>query len=95
MDFSQKVIYRLHAVRRMFQRNIGEENVRSILANGKIIEEYLDDEPYPSFLILGWIDKRPLHIVAAKNKKDEETIIITVYEPHLSDWLPNFQERKK
>jgi hypothetical protein len=52
----------------MFQRNISEKDMRSILTKGEIIEEYADDTPYPSRLILGWIGGRPIHIVAADNR---------------------------
>jgi hypothetical protein len=38
----------------MFERNISDEVVEKVIKNGKIIEEYLDDKPYPSFLILGY-----------------------------------------
>jgi hypothetical protein len=51
----------------MFQREINEHDVRAILTTGETIEEYPDDIPYPSRLILGWIGKRPIHIVAADN----------------------------
>jgi hypothetical protein len=38
----------------MFERNISDEVVEKVIKNGKIIKEYLDDKPYPSFLILGY-----------------------------------------
>jgi len=47
-----------------------------------VIEEYPDDTPYPSRLILGWNGTKPLHVVIADNNEDKETIIITAYEPN-------------
>jgi hypothetical protein len=38
----------------MFERQITEEDVRNVLNNGIIIEDYPDDRPYPSKLSLGW-----------------------------------------
>jgi hypothetical protein len=43
---------------------------------------------------LGWIGSRPLHVVLADNKPDQETIIITVYEPEVAQWEPDFKRRK-
>jgi hypothetical protein len=49
----------------------------------------------PVYLLLGWCNSRPIHIVIAKNTDNHQTIIITVYEPDLDQWLPGFKERKK
>lgn len=92
---SQKVIYRFHAVRRMFERKITELEVLEILARGKVIEDYPTDQPYPSRLILGTADGRPLHVVAAEAQEAQETIVITVYEPDLDTWEPGYEVRKK
>jgi len=77
----------------MFQRRVDEKDVRSVLGTGEIIEVYPDDTPYPSRLILGWLGSRPLHVVAAENITDNETIVITVYEPEQDKWSPNFKRR--
>jgi len=53
-------IYRVHAIERMFQRDIYEHQVESVIENGKIIESYEDDKPYPSFLVLGWVEVMPM-----------------------------------
>jgi len=88
-----KIIFRTHAIKRMFQRRIDEKDVRSVLESGEIIEIYPDDTPYPSRLILGWLGSRPLHVVAADNLTDNETIVITAYEPEQDKWSPNFKRR--
>jgi hypothetical protein len=86
--------FRVHAIRRMFQRQVSPPDIRHVLATGEIIEDYPDDTPYPSRLVLGWCGSRPLHVVAADNKEDQETIIITVYEPDPDKWEPGFKKRK-
>jgi hypothetical protein len=88
-----KIIFRTHAIQRMFQRIIDGGDVRRILSSGETIEEYPDDTPYPSRLIMGWIEKRPIHIVVADNIADNETIIITVYEPESDKWSADFRRR--
>ncbi len=70
MSEAGKIIFRTHAIQRMFQRRVDEKDVRSVLETGEIIEIYSDDTPYPSRLILGWLGNRPLHIVAADNIDD-------------------------
>jgi hypothetical protein len=91
----KKLIFRIHAVKRMFQRNISEEDIRFVSANGEVIEEYPEDIPYPSRLVSGWSGTRPIHIVLAENQSAGETIVITVYEPEPDYWEPGFTRRKK
>lgn len=88
-----KLIFRKHALQRMFQRSINTMAVSTVLAEGKRIIAYPDDTPYPSRLILGWLGDRPIHIVAA-DTPENETIIITVYEPDPNLWEPGFERKK-
>jgi len=62
---SYRVIYQRHAVERMAQRGVSEEDVMQVLLTGETIQVYADDTPFPSELILGWRKRRPLHIVVA------------------------------
>ena len=89
----ERITYRLHAVKRMFERRISADEVRYVLETGEAIEEYPDDTPYPSRLIMGWYKGRPIHVVAANNSLDKEIIVITVYEPDPSEWDPECRKR--
>ena len=51
-------------------RGIREEAVRSAVGTDEVIQEYPDDMPYPSRLVLGWDEEEPIHVVAAY---DEQT----------------------
>ena len=86
-------IYRVHALERMFERELSEEAVEYAIKNGVIIEEYLNDKPYPSYLVSCVFDGKNLHVVYAKSKNS--IIIITVYEPSLKKWEKDFKTRKK
>ena len=66
----------------------------SVLLDGEIIENYPDDFPFPSALILGWIGGRPLHVVVALNEDARMVAIITVYEPSTEYFEPDFKTRK-
>lgn len=88
-----RLVFRVHALQRMVQRHISKAIIRHVLSTGEIIEDYPNDTPYPSRLILGWHDGHPIHVVAAENGADQETIIITVYEPDPRRWSADFRRR--
>jgi len=78
----------------MFERSIDEQDVRHVISTGETIEDYPTDSPYPSRLILGWVGKRPLHVVVA-DVSDREMVVITVYQPDPELWAPGFKRRRK
>jgi len=79
----------------MFERKVSEADIRTILESGRTIEDYPEDVPFPSRLILGRVRERPLHVVAARNEEQKELIIITVYEPDLDLWEQDFKTRRR
>lgn len=89
------LIFRTHAIQRMFERRIGVDDVRHVLLTGEVVEDYPDDIPYPSHLILGWCGPRPIHIVAADDAEAKETIVITAYQPDPAQWEHGFKRRKR
>ena len=91
----KRLIFRVHAVQRMFERRVTVDNVRHVLATGETIEHYPDDTPYPSRLVLGWCESRPLHVVVAENQVMREIIVVTVYEPDGAQWESDFRRRRK
>lgn len=94
MEQKRKLIFRLHALSRMAQRGFEPDDVRYVIDNGTIIEQYSEDFPYPSCLVMSLVDGRPVHVVAALNDDDHETIIVTVYEPDPRIWDNGFTRRK-
>lgn len=92
---SRRIIFRIHAIQRMFERRIMEENVRRVLQHGEMIEDYSDEMTYPCGLMLGKHGKRLLHVVMAENISDDEAIVITVYEPNPAQWKSGSKDRKK
>lgn len=93
MPFS-RLSFSLHAIQRMFERGISRPEVRHVLATGEVIEDYPHSAPYPSYLMLGWSGTRPIHVVAADNDYAKQTIVVTVYEPNLFEWEPDFKRRR-
>ena len=60
-------------MRRMFERSIGVSDVMQAIEAGETIEDYPDDTPYPSRLVLARIAGQPLHIVVADNEARQMT----------------------
>jgi hypothetical protein len=89
-----KIIFRLHAVQRMFERNISARKVAQALQLGETIEDYAAEMPEAGRLILGFQGKRPFHIVASENPETNETTIITVYIPDPGRWNKDFKRRR-
>lgn len=63
----------------MFERGISSENILHILTQGEIIEEYKDDTPCPSLLMLGYLQGIAHHVVIGCC--EDHIKIITVYHP--------------
>jgi hypothetical protein len=89
------IIYSGHALRRMFERRIKTAEVEAALKYWDVIEEYPDDTPYPSALLLGEVAFRPLHVVAAYNDTLKECIVVTAYEPDREKWTSDYRRRKE
>ena len=77
----------------MYERGNPEE-VHTVIQTGETIEDYPNDFPYPSRLLLGWRGLRPIHVVVADNAHDKENIVVTVYEPDRDEWEPDLKRRK-
>lgn len=87
------IIFTGHAVQRMFQRGISKNDIRICVEHGQIIEEYQDDTPYPSLLLLGFVQNRPIHIVLGIDSENDSCIVVTAYEPDRQLWGENFKKR--
>jgi hypothetical protein len=89
-----RVEWQRHALERMAERNIRRSNALEVLLSGELIEEYPDDRPFPSALFLGWIGTRPIHVAAAFDAASGLVLVITVYEPDLNHFEPDFKTRR-
>ena len=91
---ADRLVFRVHALLRMFERRISTDDVKAVIGSGETIEDYPDDRPYPSRLVLGWRGARPLHVIVADNLSENELIVITAYEPDPELWEADFRRRK-
>ncbi len=84
-----------HAIRRIFERELNKEWVLFVVQSGEIIEDYPDDVPFPSYLILGFIENTPLHVVLALDEESKICYIITVYIPNQNIWQNDYKTRRR
>lgn len=78
-----------HVVKRCQERGIAYAELKSAVDHGEIIEQYSDDHPYPSCLLLG---SGPLHVVAGVG--EGRLWIITAYRPSPDKWESDWKTRK-
>lgn len=89
-----KILYRAHAVQRMFEREISPLKVRKALESADVIEDYSSEMPEPSRLIMGFQGKRPFHIVTSENPETETITVVTVYIPDPNKWKKDSRSRR-
>lgn len=89
--------YRLtrHATIVRLERGVTIAELEKALLNGEIIEQYPDDQPYPSCLVLGWLTSGdPLHVICSRGTVEPALRVVTVYEPEDSLWESDYKTRK-
>ena len=88
------MVFRRHAWERMESRGISVSDVLHVLDSGEQIEQYPDDTPFPSALMLARVSERPLHVVAASDTANDVTYVVTAYEPDPNEWDVEFRRRR-
>lgn len=69
------------------------QEVRMVIENGEIVEDYPDDARGHSCLILGFGESdRAIHVVCAP--KEDYLAIITAYLPDPDQWESGFKKRR-
>jgi hypothetical protein len=86
------ILFRAHAVQRMFERGIPARKVREAVMARDIIEDYSPEMPEPGWLLFGMQGKRPFHVVTSQN--EERTTVITVYLPSPGRWKNDSRSRR-
>jgi len=86
--------WRAHALERMLSRGIATTDARLVLLEGEVVEDYADDRPHPSALLLGRVGRRPLHVVVAYDGASDYAYVVTAYEPDLKHFFPDYRTRR-
>lgn len=75
-----------HAEKERYAEDISLSDLETAISNGELLEEYHDDPRGHSFLILGYSQNRPIHVVCGYTTM-KWIRIITVYIPKLPKWI--------
>ena len=91
----ERLLFLPHAVKQMNRpdRMITPAEVRRVVLEGEIIEDYPEDARGHSCLMLGFGNERFVHVVCSP--KDEYLAIITAYIPSDTQWESGFKTRVK
>ena len=82
-----------HLLKRLMQRGIFQASVVQAIRSGEIIEQYPNDYPYPSCLLLGTTEAgEALHIVCGIG--EGEVWLITAYHPDPDEWESDLKTRR-
>lgn len=83
-----------HVVARLQERGIEPSDIKNCIETGRIIEQYPDDYPYPSCLVLGvTVAEKSLHVVIGVG--GGYLWLITAYYPNPLKWNEDFSVRKE
>jgi hypothetical protein len=85
--------YADHAVIQMDARGIETEDVEIVVSLGVKIANYPTDKPYPSCLLLGFINQLPLHVVLGQDLPSGLCVVITAYWPDPNKWETDFKTK--
>lgn len=79
---------------RLQERGIHRSDIRHCIFAGRILEEYPDDHPFPSCLVLGRDTAgRALHVVVGVG--EDSLWLVTAYYPAPGKWESQFSSRKE
>ncbi|HBB35587.1 MAG TPA: hypothetical protein DDZ80_02150 [Cyanobacteria bacterium UBA8803] len=90
----QSIVFSRHAIQQMFLRRISQRDVQAIVAYGEVIEENPDDTPFPSYLLLDFVEGRPIHVVFYYDESTNTGYVVTAYIPDTKLWTNDFRNRR-
>jgi len=64
------------------------------ICNGETIANYPDERPYPSRLILHYLEGYPIHVVVARDPACHTCFVVAAYRPEPKLWSADFKTRR-
>ena len=89
----EHVIITQHCFRRLIERGISVMDISNVIDTGEIIEQYPEDFPFASCLIMGKSFDKVIHICASIDSGF--IYLITAYVPDSARWQSDFKTRKE
>lgn len=91
---NRRILWSIHVLTRLQERGIYQDDVVNAIHTGEIIEQYPDDKPEPSCLVLGLsVNGKPLHVVCSFY--DSYITMITAYFPTSDKFHEDNRTRKE
>ena len=93
---AKRILFLPHAVSQMNSpdRMISTQEVRAVILEGELIEDYPEDVRGHSCLMLGrGAEDRPVHVVCTP--KRDYLAVITAYLPSAEQWASDWRTRRK
>ena len=87
------IVFTRHAMTQMFSRSISIDVVKTIVSHHEVLADYPDDQPYPSRLLLGFVNEIPFHVILGYNEEIKTGYVITAYQPDSLQWGQDFKRR--
>ena len=89
-----KILWSTHALKRLQERGITVDDVKSCIMSGEIIEEYPNDFPHPSALIFGYdLNEKIIHVVCGTDEKF--LFLVTAYVPTTEKFMEDRRTRRQ
>ena len=89
----KSIVWTTHILERLQERGIHPSDVKHCIMDGEIIEQYPDDYPHASCLILGAnVNNKYIHAVISAD--NEKIWAITAYYPTSDKWENDYKTRK-
>ncbi|CCQ58657.1 MAG: DUF4258 domain-containing protein [Crocosphaera sp.] len=90
----ENLVFSSHAIQQMFFRRISKQEVKTAINYGEVIEQKPNDSPFPSYLILDFVNGQPLHVVFSYDERKDTGYVVTAYIPDNQLWTDNFRKRR-
>lgn len=90
----QNLVFSRHAIQQMFLRRISKRDVQAVVTYGEVIEENPNDTPFPSYLLLDFVEGKPIHVVFSYDESTDTGYVVTAYIPDSKLWTDNFRTRR-
>ncbi len=91
----RKVFWTYHVNMRLKMRSISREMILSSVNDLEIIEQYLEDKYFPSYLMISNYNKIDYHLLIAVDVTGDNVRVVTTYLPNPQKWEPGFKIRRK
>ena len=90
----ENLVFSSHAIQQMFFRRISKQEVKTTINYGEVIEENPHDSPFPTYLILDFVNGKPIHVVFSYDEMKDTGYVVTAYIPDSQLWTDNFRKRR-